>query len=245
MTLIVYPFRPVPGDPEDVTQIMANFDAITAVVNGGITSENIAPGGINDPDVIGPGVEQALIPTGTILAFGGDAAPLGFLLCDGASVAVSSYPALHAIIAYKYGGSGGNFNVPNLKGRVPAGLDAAQGQFVTMGQAGGQVAATMPVHAHGGGNHTHGIFDPGHTHHPPPNVGGGQYVVTKNGFAGPQGESLEYAGPEGPQDLWFANNTGQDGTGITGTGASGSFIPAEGSGDNLPPYLVVNYIIKT
>ena len=39
---------------------------------------------------------------------------IGFLVCDGASLLVASYPALFAAIGYTYGGSGANFNIPNL-----------------------------------------------------------------------------------------------------------------------------------
>jgi hypothetical protein len=42
MTQVVLPYRPAPNDPEDVTQIMADFDAIVNVLNGGIKNDNIA-----------------------------------------------------------------------------------------------------------------------------------------------------------------------------------------------------------
>lgn len=43
MTLITLPFRPVSGDPEDISQVMADFDAILNVVNGDIRNDNISP----------------------------------------------------------------------------------------------------------------------------------------------------------------------------------------------------------
>ena len=45
-------------------------------------------------------------------------------MCQGQSLLVATYPALHAAIGYKYGGSGANFNVPDLGGRVTAGKEA-------------------------------------------------------------------------------------------------------------------------
>src|SRR5262245_59591191 len=42
MAQVVLPFRPVAGDPEDVSQIMADFDALLSVVNGGLQDDNIA-----------------------------------------------------------------------------------------------------------------------------------------------------------------------------------------------------------
>ena len=41
----------------------------------------------------------------------------GWLLCDGASYSTTDYPELFAVIGYTFGGSEGNFNVPNYKGK--------------------------------------------------------------------------------------------------------------------------------
>jgi hypothetical protein len=41
----------------------------------------------------------------------------GFLYCDGSSLAVADYPELHTAIGYNYGGSGANFNIPDMRGR--------------------------------------------------------------------------------------------------------------------------------
>jgi len=60
-------------------------------------------------------------PVGSIIAFGGIAAPTGYLLCDGTIYASSAYPALFSVIGYAYGGSAGNFNVPDLQTRQPMG----------------------------------------------------------------------------------------------------------------------------
>jgi hypothetical protein len=43
MTLITLPFRPAPGDPEDISQLLADFDSILNVVNGDIRNDNISP----------------------------------------------------------------------------------------------------------------------------------------------------------------------------------------------------------
>lgn len=40
----------------------------------------------------------------------------GFLLCDGSSIATTAQPDLFAVIGYDYGGSGGNFSVPDMTG---------------------------------------------------------------------------------------------------------------------------------
>lgn len=49
------------------------------------------------------------IPTGTVVAWPTDAAPLGWLSCDGAEYSKSQYPALFLLLS----GVGDTFNVPN------------------------------------------------------------------------------------------------------------------------------------
>lgn len=75
--------------------------------------------------------------TGDIKLTARATAPAGWVLADGASYTTAAQPALFAAIGYTYGGSGANFNVPNLKGRVPVGRDAAQTEFDVLGETGG------------------------------------------------------------------------------------------------------------
>ena len=60
-------------------------------------------------------------PVGEIIATGSLTAPVGFLYCNGASVSTSQYQDLFNVIGYTYGGSGGNFNLPDLRGVFPRG----------------------------------------------------------------------------------------------------------------------------
>lgn len=69
------------------------------------------------------------MPPGAIIPFAGTTAPAGWLLCDGSSYAVSSYPKLHAVIGDSFGGDGGsNFNVPDMRGRFLRGVDSGTGR---------------------------------------------------------------------------------------------------------------------
>jgi microcystin-dependent protein len=71
----------------------------------------------------------AQVPVGTIVAYGGDVAPAGWLLCDGAEVSRVQYAALFAAIKV-YWGQGNNadtFNVPDLRGRFLRGVDHGAG----------------------------------------------------------------------------------------------------------------------
>lgn len=59
------------------------------------------------------------LPVGAVIPYAGSSIPSGpFLFCNGNSLAVASYPALFAALGYLFGGSGANFNIPNLMGRV-------------------------------------------------------------------------------------------------------------------------------
>lgn len=70
-----------------------------------------------------------LIPTGTILPYGGVIAPTGFLLCAGASLDRTTYANLFAVIGTKFGTlSGSTFLAPNLRGVTLRGWDNGFGR---------------------------------------------------------------------------------------------------------------------
>ena len=64
-----------------------------------------------------------IVPSGTIVAFGNTTAPTGWLACNDAAVSRSTYARLFAVVGTSFGtGDGsGNFNVPDLRDRVPLG----------------------------------------------------------------------------------------------------------------------------
>lgn len=67
------------------------------------------------------------IPAGAMMPFAGPLAPTGWLLCAGQSVSTTAYAALFAVIGYTYGGTGTVFSIPDLRGRVVAGMDGMGG----------------------------------------------------------------------------------------------------------------------
>jgi hypothetical protein len=54
-------------------------------------------------------------------------APTGWLACDGSLISTTTYANLFSAIAYVYGGSGSNFNVPDFRGVFLRGFDNGVG----------------------------------------------------------------------------------------------------------------------
>ena len=115
-------------------------------------------------------------PVGSITLFGGASAPDGWLLCDGSEISRTTYADLFDIIGTTYGIGDGSttFNLPNLRGNIPVGLNIADASFDTLGKIGGSkdyalTVNDLPAHTHAidppetassnAANHTH-IVDP-------------------------------------------------------------------------------------
>lgn len=146
-----------------------------------------------------------LIPAGAVMPFAMATPPSGWLACDGAAVSRSTYATLFAAIGTTYGVGNGSttFNLPDLKGRVIAGLDAGQTEFDVQGETGGAKTHTL----------TTGEM-PAHTH---------QFTYTYDGSTKTPGMG------------WGSDPTVQT---TTSTGGGGAH-------NNLQPYMVMTYCIKT
>ena len=64
--------------------------------------------------------KRPAIQFGTIIAFGSNTVPEGYLLCNGSTVSRTTYAALFAVIGITYGEGDGSstFALPNLTDRV-------------------------------------------------------------------------------------------------------------------------------
>lgn len=130
-------------------------------------------------------------PVGSISLFAGTTAPNGWLICDGSAVSRTTYANLFSVIGTTYGTGDGSttFNIPDLQGRVPVGLDSSDTSFDTIGETGGEKTHTlttdeMPSHNHsllgnsgtGGKAETvpYGSQETGTTMYAIKNTGGGQ-----------------------------------------------------------------------
>jgi len=186
-------------------------------------------------------------PAGTLEPFGGATVPTGYLLCYGQSVSTTTYAALYSAIGTTWGpASGGNFTLPDLRGRVLAGADDMGGTPAgvltgySLGTTGGIQAVTLtaaevPTLAYTDSGHTHTASDSGHNH----GAGGGATAFLTTG------SSVVLAGGF---DVGIATSistaTGYASISI-GTGhAAITDNAGGGSHSNVQPTAAVNYIIK-
>jgi microcystin-dependent protein len=193
---------------------------------------------------------ELAFPTGVMVPYGGSTAPaqgvasgaLPWLLCDGSAVSRTTYATLYAVIGTTYGTGDGSttFDLPDLRGRIPMGAGTGVGGG-TSGAAGTPPAAgaTLTTRANGawGGDerlhaHTHTATDAGHTH-PYLRVNGNAQMYQSNVASGTGGFGISTTVgsildvPSGTANVSIANNT------------------EGGTAQNVQPYVVTNYIIKT
>jgi microcystin-dependent protein len=102
----------------------------------------------SDPVTVFRELLNAMI--GCIFATGRSTAPAGFLLCDGAAVLRADYADLFTAVGTAYGAGNGTttFNVPDLRGRAPVGVDGTAGRLTAndaRGNAGGAQDRTLTI----------------------------------------------------------------------------------------------------
>jgi len=173
----------------------------------------------------------ASVPSGSIQAYGGAAAPTGYVLCDGSAISRTTYSDLFTAIGTGYGVGNGSttFNVPDLQGNFPRGKDAD-----ALGDADGDATKDLS-HVHTTGDHALTTAEaPVHKHD--------LYWENKtfDTLGGGQNFDLALAKTAGTTKTGTDNAGSGDAHNHGSTGSEGS-----SSQDVMNPYLVVNYIIKT
>jgi microcystin-dependent protein len=210
---------------------------------------------------------------GEIRIFTGNFAPVGWFLCQGQLLPISSYQTLFAIVGTTYGGNGTtNFQLPNLQGRVVIGVGTSpSAQIYNLGQVGGSEQITLsignlPSHTHVATSpaHTHSVTVPAHTHafDVPPHTHPFSPLCDNNNGPDqtPQGE---YPGQGGVYSTGHSQQMGAQTTGpnadypgttaqasaTSGTsGATTAAVAVQTAGNSLPfpptpLYQAINYII--
>jgi hypothetical protein len=187
---------------------------------------------------------NALCPPGSILAFGGNTVPSGWLLCDGRPVASSAYPDLFLAVGQAWGNGtiatdghpenpddpGTDFNLPDLRGMFLRGANLARADGFQDPDAGNRVSVT--------GGSTGNL------------VGSLQTNALQN-VTGDIGDFNTYAAIKGTSTGPFNRTPLGNNTGI-GSGSSDPYtrvtmnlsFSARTSTETRPNNAAVNYIIK-
>jgi microcystin-dependent protein len=179
-------------------------------------------------------------PTGSVIAFAGSAAPTGWLLCDGSAVNRTTYATLFTTLSTTYGAGDGSttFNLPDMRGRMPMGAGTgAQNGGSGSGLISGGTALTARTRGGFGGDErmqTHTHVQNAHGH----DLGGGQNFGVNFGANAGAGATfglhvdiINTGTYQGPYSATANTATNQN----AGSGLS----------ENMPPFLVTNFIIKT
>ena len=214
-------------------------DVVTVTTTGASVAGNVAvAGNVSASQLLKQGGFDALL-YGEIKIYAGVSAPAGYLLCNGQAVSRTTYSNLFSVIGDAYGVGDGSttFNVPDLRGRVPAGMDAGIGRLTsatmtpdgnTRGGVGGAQTVTIAQANLPAATLTTTITDPGHGH----TVNAVLDSLTQGGGAAVAFPRMNV----GSGAALVVNNT----TGITASTALG------GSGtavNKVQPTIIVNYII--
>jgi microcystin-dependent protein len=260
------PGVPSGGSEGQLLSKVNNIDYNSAWVNNFVPSGGTAGQVLVKTDATDYNIQWAVpVPSGVISPFAGGSVPIGYVLCDGQSLNTTTFANLFAVIGYTYGGSGSSFLVPNLKGRVPVGIDATQAEFNVRGEVGGAkthtlTASQIPAHSHpnvltgtttfasSGHGHGPGSFHAaiGATNNNIAAIGyvagynsGGSgtstYTITGN-FVGSQNFNHYTPVYGGSGGPGAVASVGLSNRNNTGGG---------GAHNNLQPYMALNYIIKT
>ena len=206
------------ADLSVITAKIADLAVTTAkLAANAVTTEKIAANAVTTAK-IDTLLAQSLVPTGCVIPFAATNAPDGWIACTGVAVSRQTYAALFAVIGTTYGAGDGSttFNVPDLRGRSMFGFIGSTNGLIT--------TATADKVALGGkgGEETHVLTEgemPNHVHslqNPLLNLVYGTGLQTNGSH---------------PQLTPTVSATNSTGGGQAHT--------------NMPPFLLMNFIMKT
>lgn len=227
MGVVVLPKSLTAKTEAKAADVMADLNAILTQVNGKLDLENLAES-----------LKNALIPTASVIGTARSSAPTGFLLCQGQEVSRTTFSVLFAAIGTTYGAGNGTttFNVPDFRGRVPVGPDAGANRVESkwgtpnlLGQAGGH--QMLQAHFHQPGSMATSIESVTHTHF----LGWQAFGPRHEGGGFAYNDVEPFGGTNTTTENAFHTHT------VVGNTASEGL----GNQQNMSPYQVLNWIIKT
>jgi microcystin-dependent protein len=227
-----------------------NGDLILETRDGTDINAGAVKGDKGDKGDVGPqgdpgtdGRDGEGVPVGCIMPFAGIIAPAGWLWCDGSAVSRTAYSDLFGVISSLYGAGDGSttFNVPDMRGRVPVCQDNMSGNTPAGAGDGGRLAAGAM--AGSGGSETTTLTAaqmPSHNHATTA-AGNHAHLVAGSNL-------IQHKYPSSSEGLQAAGNgTRTTGSAMDAAGNHTHPISNTGGGaahPNMPPYLLMNYIIK-
>lgn len=193
-------------------------------------------------------IKDHVIPVGVVWPYAGivggslkQKIPTGWLLCDGSAVLISKYSALYQKIGFTYGTASqpSLFRLPDIRGRMLLGYCNTTNTYSpNFGNASGLQLAVGSV----GGEFTHNLTTselPSHNHGASITVSGDLKPAVSFLYSPGSGiEQDQEGGPNGPES---AKNYI---TPILDVTASLAAVGDSLNHNTIPPYQVLNYIIK-
>jgi len=209
---------------------------------GGFKVRNVAPGTQpTDVATVSQISGASGVPVGSMMDWPNATAPTGWLVCAGQSLSRTGYPELFAIVGTAFGSaSASTFNLPDLRGRVVAGLDVDSG-----GYAGRLSSPNSQILGAAGGTETVALSTdtmPAHTH----------TVSGSTSSAGAHSHTVDVADTPQTVSTSGVGTAPDNGSGVTGSAGahthtlSGTADSAGGgqAHANVQPTIILNKIIK-
>jgi len=203
--------------------------------NRAVNTDHIKDGAVTAAKLDSAAV-SVLMPTGTVLSYAAAVAPLGYLVCDGAAISRTTYSSLFGIIGVTYGVGDGSttFNIPDLRGRVIAGLDINTGGFANRLTTGSAANINGLLLGANNGN-------PGDTGR---GTNGAQEHLLTAAQSGLPSHDHTIAMQQSNANFATGSFNGlRTGSGES-TGTTGG-TDASSAHNNVQPTIILNYIIKT
>lgn len=232
--------------PGVVTIGIGPGEIVTSMIDSlAVTLANMAAGSVDsskvvDGSLLHTDLDPTVVPVGMVVPFAGITEPNGWLFCNGQEVTRVS--PLGVVLGGRFGNGNGTttYNVPDLRSRFPFGIDSGQPANDAVGETGGARTVTLtgaesgvPVHQHTAG--TLGLSGGGYHEH---------YYKSEFGGNAAAGINIPVYRPDLTGTVTTTGGGAHSHT-VTGATANTAAANAASAHENLPPFLTMNYLIRT